>query len=65
MNLACPIAAPFATDRTLPFPNHVHRFDSLQRPRPRKRAVPLHQPSPLLHRTVVLLNDVVEVLALK
>src|SRR5215472_10397462 len=45
--------------------DHVHRFDSLQRsPGTLERAVPLGQPEPFLYVSVVLLDDVVQVLAL-
>ena len=47
------------------FPNHVHRFNPLQRPPRRgKRPVTFRQLRPLLHRAMVLFNDVVEILAL-
>jgi hypothetical protein len=45
--------------------DHVHGFDSLQRPpRTLKRAVSFREPDPLLHGSVILFDDVVEVLAL-
>ena len=46
-------------------PNHVHRFDPLQRaPCRGKGTVPFGQPRPLLHRTVILFNYVVQIFAL-
>src|SRR5215472_7778119 len=48
-----------------PFPNHTHRFNSLQgSPRTLKRAVALGQPSSLLDGTMVLLHNVIQILAL-
>jgi hypothetical protein len=48
-------------------PNHVYRFDPLQRPpRRNQRAISFSfsQPRPLLHHTMVLFRHIVEVLAL-
>jgi hypothetical protein len=45
--------------------NHAHRFDTLQgSSRTLKKAVALGQPGPFLYRSMVLFNDIVEVLAL-
>ena len=45
--------------------DHVHRFDSLQRPpRALKRSVSFREPDPFLYGSVILLDDIVEVLAL-
>ena len=43
----------------------MHRFDAFESsPRTLKRAVALCQPGPLLYRSMVLFNDIVEILAL-
>jgi hypothetical protein len=58
-------ASPLATHPTLPFPNHTHRFNTLQSsPRTLKRAVTLGELSSLLDGTMVLLHNVVQILAL-
>jgi hypothetical protein len=45
--------------------DHVHRFNSLQRPpRALKRGVSFGKPDPFLHGSVILLDDVVQVFVL-
>src|ERR687888_1278855 len=63
VNLAEGVAFCQPPDSTLV--DHVHRFDSLQGPpRTLKRAVSFGEPDPLLHGSVILLDDVIQVLAL-
>jgi len=47
------------------FQNHVDCFDALQRaPRNRKRAIAFGEPNPFLHDPMILLDHIVQVLAL-
>ena len=56
---------PFCQPPHSTFPNHVHCFDSLQRPpRAPKRTITFGQPNPFLYCPVVLLDQVIEILAL-
>src|SRR3954452_5024657 len=57
--------SPFTSHLTRPFSYHAHRFDTLQRPpRALKRPVNPGQPDSFLDRSVILFDDIIEVLAL-
>src|SRR5260370_40331855 len=65
MNRTSATTSPFATHRTRPLADHVHGFYSFESsPSTSKGAVAFCQPGPLFDGSMILLNSIIEILAL-